>query len=51
MKLYDAIDKKRHVYLIVENCRGKQLDQVIRELTRDAPQKNLPEELCAKLLY
>lgn len=23
MKLYDAVDKARHVYLIVENCRGK----------------------------
>ena len=51
MKLYDAVDKARHVYLIVENCKGKQLDQVIREYAHDAPRKNLPEKLCANILY
>jgi len=51
MKLYDAIDKERHVYLIVENCTGKQLDNVIREFPREGTRKNLPEEICAKIMY
>ena len=52
MKLYDVIDKQRHVCLIVEHCKGRQLDQVIRNFPRDdMSRKNLPEELCAKILF
>lgn len=31
MKLYDAIDYKRHLYLVTESCKGKMLSTIVRE--------------------
>jgi serine/threonine protein kinase len=31
MKLYDAIDYQRHLYLVTESCKGKMLSTIVRE--------------------
>ena len=31
MKLYDAIDYQRHLYLVIESCKGKMLSTIIRD--------------------
>jgi len=31
MKLYDAIDTQRQLYLVLENCQGKMLHTVVKE--------------------
>lgn len=52
MKLYDAIESSRQIYLIVERCEGRMLHTVIKEMTdMGSSRKNLSEENCAKILY
>ena len=52
MKLYDAIESSRQIYLIVERCEGKMLHTVIKEMTAmGSSRKNLSEQHCAKILY
>ena len=45
MKLYDAIDTPKQLYLILENVKGKILNDILKE------QKNniLQEKTCAKI--
>jgi len=31
MKLYDAIDYQRHLYLVTESCKGKMLSTIVRD--------------------
>lgn len=45
MKLYDAIDTPKQLYLILENVEGKMLHQILKEV----PDKRLPERACAKI--
>lgn len=52
MKLYDAIESSRQIYLIVERCEGKMLHTVIKEMTAmGSSRKNLSEQHCAKILF
>ena len=54
MKLYDAIDTHRHLYLIIERCKGSMLQTIVREYGKAGARgarKNLPEEVCAKIYY
>ena len=45
MKMYDAIDTQRQLYLVLELCEGEILEDVIKRST----QKHLPERQCAKI--
>lgn len=45
MKMYDAIDTQRQLYLVLELCEGEILEDVIKRSTR----KNLSEKECAKI--
>ena len=49
MKLYDVIDHHRHVYLVIEYCRGKMLSSIIREYKNTAGKKSIPESICRKI--
>lgn len=54
MKLYDAIDTHRHLYLVLENCEGEMLHSVVKEHAERAInsyRKCLPEEACAQIFY
>ena len=46
MKMYDAIDTQRQLYLVLELCKGDILEDVIKRST----QKHLSERNCAKIL-
>ena len=45
MKLYDAIDTPKQLYLILENVSGRMLHQVLK----DAKNNRLSELACAKI--
>ena len=52
MKLYDAIDYQRHLYLVTESCKGKMLSTIIRDYkSMGSAKRNLPEEICKKIFY
>lgn len=46
MRMYDAIDAHRQIYLILEHCPGKML----QSLHKRAAKGYLPEDVCAKIL-
>lgn len=50
MKLYDAIDTYRHLYLVLENCDGEMLHTVVKECSNQSLssyRRCLPEKACA----
>lgn len=47
MKLYDAIDTHRQLYLILESCKGKMLSDIVKM----KPHKTLEEDTVAKISY
>ena len=54
MKLYDAIDTQRHLYLVLENCEGQMLHTVVKEhadQSLSSYRKCLPEKACAQIFY
>lgn len=54
MKLYDAIDSYRHLYLVLENCEGQMLHTVVKDHANgslSSYRKCLPEKACAKIFY
>lgn len=52
MKLYDVIEGARQIYLIVERCKGIMLHNMVREMNQmGSIRKNLPEDMCAKIMY
>jgi serine/threonine protein kinase len=53
MKLYDAIDSQRQLFLIVEHCPGKMLNTVVRDYgdNQKTNKRQLPEDVCAKIFY
>jgi len=52
MKLYDAIDYQRHLYLVTECCKGKMLSTIIRDYkSMGSAKRNLPEDICKKIFY
>ena len=53
MKLYDAIDTQRQLYLVVEACEGQPLNTVVREYGNQGiigSRKNLTEEVSIKII-
>jgi len=54
MKLYDAIDSYRHLYLVLENCDGQMLHSVVKEHSEQSfgsYRRCLPEQACAQIFY
>lgn len=54
MKLFDAIDSYRHLYLVLESCEGQMLHTVVQEHadhTMSSYRKCLPEKACAQIIY
>ena len=52
MKLYDATDNSRQLYLVMEKCKGKMLHTAVRDYADlGSTRKNLPEGICAKIFY
>lgn len=53
MKLYDAIDQKRQLFIILESCKGEELHKVVKKYSEGigGSRKNLSEEICAKIMY
>lgn len=54
MKLFDAIDTQRHLYLVLENCEGQMLHSVVKEHAERAVnsyRKCLPEVVCSQIFY
>lgn len=51
MKLYDAIECSRHLYLVTEMCPGVTVHSMIKEINIGSSRKNLPEPVCASIMY
>ena len=51
MRLFDAIDGHRQLYLVTERCHGDMLSEVMKKQAIGGMRKNLPEADCAKIAY
>lgn len=45
MRLYDAIDTPKQLYLIIENVQG----QILQDVIRSQPNRMLQERIAAKI--
>lgn len=51
MRLFDAIDSHRQLYLVIERCHGQMLTEVMKKQALSGLRKNLPESDCAKIIF
>lgn len=45
MRLYDAIDTSKQLYLVIENVKG----QILQDILKNQPMRMLNERLTAKI--